>query len=159
MNGWLNHWSAVAPAALSQAELDLLAAFNRHKVRFIIIGLSAAALQGAPVVIESIDLWFEDLGSPNFIAAVKEVGGFYIPPAVAGLNPPMLGPKQFRLFDLVTTAQGLNDFAQEYSGAIDLISSGVGYKVLPISRIIASKTAANREKDRATLPLLRSFAK
>jgi hypothetical protein len=36
----------------SRAELRLLDSLLRHKVRFMVVGLSAAALQGAPVATE-----------------------------------------------------------------------------------------------------------
>jgi hypothetical protein len=50
---------------LSESELRFLGALVRRKVRFMVVGLSAAALQGAPVVTEDIDLWFENLNDPN----------------------------------------------------------------------------------------------
>ena len=34
---------------LSESELRLLESLLRHKIRFMVVGLSAAALQGAPV--------------------------------------------------------------------------------------------------------------
>ena len=56
---------------LSGSELGLLAALLRHRVRFLVVGLSAAALQGAPVVTEDIDLWFEELSDPKLALAPK----------------------------------------------------------------------------------------
>jgi hypothetical protein len=41
---------------LSETELRLLESLQRHKVRFMVVGLFAAALQGAPVVTEDVDL-------------------------------------------------------------------------------------------------------
>jgi hypothetical protein len=40
---------------LSESELGLLASLLRHRIRFLVVGLSAAALQGAPVVTEDVD--------------------------------------------------------------------------------------------------------
>ena len=59
---------------LSEGELRLLESLLRHRVRFMVVGLSAAALQGAPVVTKDIDLWFENLGDPELIRALQEVG-------------------------------------------------------------------------------------
>ena len=59
---------------LSESELGLLASLVRHRIRFLVVGLSAAALQGAPVVTEDIDLWFEDLSDPKLAAALRAVG-------------------------------------------------------------------------------------
>jgi len=50
---------------LSEAELRLLASLLRHRIRFMVVGLSAAALQGAPVVTEDVDLWFDKLHDPK----------------------------------------------------------------------------------------------
>lgn len=61
----------------SESERRLLGALLRHKVRFLVVGLSAAALQGAPVVTQDIDLRFEDLSDPSFAAALREVGAAY----------------------------------------------------------------------------------
>ena len=74
---------------LSENELKLLASLVRHRVRFMIVGLSAAALQGAPVVTENVDLWFEDLSDPKLSLTLRAVGAAYLPPF--DLNPPMLG--------------------------------------------------------------------
>jgi hypothetical protein len=41
---------------VSESELRLLASLLRHRIRFLVVGLSATALQGAPVVTEDIDL-------------------------------------------------------------------------------------------------------
>ena len=65
---------------LSEGELGLLESLVGHGVRFMVVGLSAAALQGAPVVTEDVDLWFEDLNDPRLARALKEVGAGYVPP-------------------------------------------------------------------------------
>jgi hypothetical protein len=50
---------------------------------------------------------------------------------------------------------GLNRFDEEYAGSIDItIVDAVTVKVLPLSRIIASKRATGRDKDRAIVPVL-----
>ena len=50
------------PLPFSESELRLLRVLLKRKVRFMIVGLSAATLQGAPVVTQDVDLWFENLG-------------------------------------------------------------------------------------------------
>ena len=40
-----------APLPFSESELRLLQVLLKRKVRFMVVGLSAATLQGAPVVI------------------------------------------------------------------------------------------------------------
>ena len=50
---------------------------------------------------------------------------------------------------------GLNSFDEEYAGSLEIaIVGNVVVRVLPLSRIIASKRATGRDKDRAILPVL-----
>ena len=67
-------------------EARFLKELVRNKVPFMIVGLSAAALQGAPVVTQDIDLWFKNLNNPGIKKALKQVDGAYVPPL--GMNPP-----------------------------------------------------------------------
>ena len=53
----------------------------KRKVRFMVVGLSAATLQGAPVVTQDVDLWFENLGEQKISRALQEVGAAYVPPS------------------------------------------------------------------------------
>lgn len=100
---------------LSDAELRLLESLLRHKIRFLVVGLSAAALQGAPVVTEDVDLWFENLGDPRLTLALVKVGAAYIPPF--GYNPPMLGGAGSEPFDVVLRMNGLGEFGDEWKQA------------------------------------------
>ena len=138
---------------LSDAEIRLLDSLVRHGVEFMIVGLSAAALQGAPTVTEDVDLWFENLHDPKLRAALREVGAAYVP--AFELNPPMLAGAGAQLFDIVLRMDGLRPFAEEISGALTMSLGGVSVKVLPLQRILASKQAANGTKDRAIIPVLR----
>lgn len=140
---------------LTETELGLVRAFNEEGVRFLVVGMSAAALQGAMLLTEDFDLWIEDLGSEKFRLAVTKAGAFYVPPALTGFNPPMLGPfEKFGIFDLVVNLTGLQDFDSEYSSSIEMTLQGEGMRILPLERIIVSKRATNREKDRLALPSL-----
>ena len=103
---------------LSETELRLLESLLRHRIRFMVVGLSAAALQGAPVVTEDVDLWFENLNDPKLIPALVEVGAAYIPPF--GHNPPMLGGAGSEPFDIAVRMNGLDDFADEWKRAIKI---------------------------------------
>ena len=88
-----------APLPFSESELRLLQILLKRKVRFMVVGLSAATLQGAPVVTQDVDLWFENLGEPKMSRALQEVGAAYVPPSIN--NPPMLAGKGAELFDIV----------------------------------------------------------
>lgn len=139
---------------LSESELQLLGALIRHKVRFMVVGLSAAALQGAPVVTEDVDLWFEDLSDPKLTRALREVGAAYVPPV--GLNPPMLAGAGSEPFDVVLRMDGLGSFAEEFKKAVSIRVGKVRLKTLPLERILVSKTAANRLKDQTVMAALKN---
>ncbi len=48
-------------SALNDGERTFQLALTRHGVRFMLVGLSAAVLQGANTATRGIDLWFEDI--------------------------------------------------------------------------------------------------
>jgi hypothetical protein len=93
----------VAAPELSQSELKFLRGLARRNVRFLVVDLSAAALQGAPVVTQDVDLWFENLSDPLIVDAVRELGAAYVPPME--LNPPMFVGGGLELFDIARPAR------------------------------------------------------
>ncbi len=139
---------------LSGSELQLLGSLLRHKIRFMVVGLSAAALQGAPVVTEDVDLWFDNLNDPKLSLALAKVGAGYVPPF--GHNPPMLAGAGSEPFDVVIRMDGLGEFAKEWKGALEIKVGRLMLKVLPLERILASKQAANRAKDQRVIPVLQN---
>jgi hypothetical protein len=58
------------------------------------------------------------------------------------------------LFHIVLRMDGLRDFDQEMRHAIQVRIGRARVPVLSLSRIIDSKKAANRQKDRLVLPVL-----
>jgi hypothetical protein len=134
-------------------EASFLKELVKLKVEFMIVGLSAAALQGAPVVTQDIDLWFKDLSDPRIKKALKKVGGAYVAPI--GLNPPMFAGKSVELFDIVTTMHGLESFANEIKNTLELKIGQFSVKVLKLARIIRSKETLGRAKDKLVLPVLK----
>ena len=143
--------AAILPFA--ENEIRLLTALLRARVRFMVVGLSAATLQGAPVVTQDVDLWFEQLGDLKISRALQTVGAAYVPPSA--INPPMLAGAGAELFDLVLRMDGLGTFAEELENCIEIPLGSQKLKVLSLERILASKIAANRAKDRLTIPVLR----
>ena len=142
-----------APLPFSESELRLLQILLKRKVRFMVVGLSAATLQGAPVVTQDVDLWFENLGEPKISSALQEVGAAYVPPS--NFNPPMLAGTGAELFDIVLRMDGLGSFADELKNCVEISLGRQKLKVLSLERILASKMAANRPKDKLTIPVLR----
>ena len=145
------------PGLFSEAEARFLRALNDEGVEFLIVGLSAAALQGAPAVTQDIDLWFRDLTDPGIKKALRRVGGVYVAPT--GSTPPMFVGSAVALFDVVVSMHGLESFAKEAARAVTVVLEGVRVKLLPLERIIVSKQATNRPKDRAILPVLEDAAR
>ena len=142
----------MAALPFGESEARFLRALLRRKVRFMVVGLSAAALQGAPVVTQDVDLWFEDLSDPAIREALREVGAAYVPPL--HMNPPMFAGGGLGLFDIVLTMHGLGTFSEEELNCIEIPLGRQKLKVLSVDRILASKRAANRKKDRLTIPVL-----
>ena len=138
--------------ALTSAERALLAALNRRGVRYLLIGLGAAVLQGAPVSTQDLDLWLERPGDDTVKLAAADAGGFWIP--AFGMQPPGIGGNGLERIDVVLTAHGLADFESEYVQAPQCLIDDVPVRVLPLDRIIASKRSTNRPKDIAALPAL-----
>ena len=145
-----------APSIFTEQELAFLRELVRQGVAFMVVGLSAAALQGAPAVTQDIDLWFKDLADPKLKKALDRVGGLYVPPT--GATPPMLAGRSVALFDIVLTMDGLKDFDEELSTSVEIPIGRTTVRVLSLERIIISKRTANREKDRLILPVLEAAA-
>jgi hypothetical protein len=138
----------------SPAERKLLETLNALGVRVMLVGMSAAALQGATSVTDDLELWFEDLNDPRIGQAVREAGGIYLSGSF-GMAPPRIGGATLGdRFDVVTHMSGLGKFADEWGNTHQLTVDGVPLRLLLLRRIIASKRAAGRIKDMAQVPSL-----
>jgi len=140
----------------SGKEIAFLRELTSQRVPFMIVGLSGAALQGAPMVTQDVDLWFRDIRHPGLKRALRKVGGCLVPSD--GRNPPAFAGDSVRCFDIVLTVHGIGDFDEEEQNAVSIPLGNFSVKVLPIERIIASKRYLNREKDRMALPALKAAA-
>jgi hypothetical protein len=140
------------PLIFGDRELEFLKELVKQKVDFMIVGLSAAALQGAPVVTQDIDLWFRTLPDAGLERALKKVHGSYIPP-ISG-NPPMFAGEGVELFDIVVHMHGLGEFDDERENTIKVQLGRFKVRVLKLERIIASKKATGRSKDKLVLKVL-----
>ena len=136
----------------SKKELKFLQELVRQKVDFMIVGLSAAALQGAPVVTQDVDLWFKSLEDPRIRKALDKVDGVYVPPM--GQNPPMFSGDAVKLFDIVVHMHGLESFDKEKKHALKISLGKFKVSVLSLERIIKSEKAFGRPKDKVVLPVL-----
>ena len=137
------------PLIFGDQEIEFLKELVLHKVDFMIVGLSAAALQGAPVNTQDVDLWFRRLPDPALEKALKKVQGSYIPPMMG--NPPVFAGEGIELFDIVVRMDGLGTFDDECEHTIKVRLGRYKIPVLKLERIIVSKTAAGRDKDNRIL--------
>jgi len=145
------------PSLFSADEIAFLRELNRRRVDYMVVGLAAAALQGAAVVTQDIDLWFRDLADPGLHQALRSVRGGYVPPA--GSQPPMLVGGAVKLFDVVAHMHGLDGFEAERANTVKVPIGRLKVPVLRLERIIRSKEAIGRPKDLLVLPVLRDVLK
>jgi hypothetical protein len=137
---------------LTPAERRLLEALNALGVRFLVVGMGAALIEGAPGTTQDLDLWFGPLDGTRLSEAARRAGGSYT--SGFGLQPPAIGGEGLDRVDVVLTASGLDTFEGEFARAHEYDLDGVPIKVLPLERVIVSKRAAQRPKDTAQLPML-----
>ena len=146
--------------------IQILKVLSHHEVEFILVGGLAAVVQGAPVVTFDLDIVFlktaENLA--RLLAALQELDARYLDPAGRHIVPDADKLSSFRMHAMITSLGPLD--AMETIGAgmsyADLVNDtrvsevvGVSVRVLGLEKIILSKEQANRDKDRATLPILR----
>jgi hypothetical protein len=67
----------------------------------------------------------------------------------------MLAGEGAELFDIVIRMDGLDEFADEIKNCVEILLGRQKLKVLSLERILASKIAANRLKDKLSIPVLR----
>lgn len=143
----------MALAPLDDVELAFLRELRSRGVRFVVIGMGAAVLQGATAVTQDLDLWFEDPTDPRIAEAARAVGGLYVSGSF-GMQPPTIGGALGDRFDVVTHAHGLGRFEDELPATRTIDLQGIPVRILALERILASKRALGRPKDLAQLPVL-----
>jgi hypothetical protein len=141
----------------AQAE-EVRDAFARHGVRYLFIGKSGAILLGYPDTTQDADL-FLDKSEPNgsaAVAALRELGFELTEPQAdeirRGKDFVQLRSGPFDV-DLVFAPDGIETFESAWQRRVEV----EGFPVCHPDDIIRSKEAANRAKDRESLPRLRAF--
>jgi len=133
-------------------------ALARHAVRYLFIGRSGAILLGFPDTTQDADLFVQR--SPEngraLAAALRELG-FELTEDEAGEIERGKDFIQLRNgpfdLDLVFAPDGIERFEDAWRRKVDV----EGFPVCHLDDIIASKAAANRVRDRESLPRLRAF--
>ena len=137
---------------LTDAERRFLTELEARGVKYMVVGLTAAALQGANTTTVDIDLWFETTADTRIQDAANAAGGLWV--SGFGMMPARLGGLLGDRFDVVLHMSGLGRFEEEFARARAMTVEGVPIRVLPLDRILVSKRAANRPKDLASIPAL-----
>ena len=138
--------------------VEIRDALARHGCRYLFIGKSGAILLGYPDTTQDADLFVER--SPgNGSRLVTALRGLRFAltedqaaDIVRGKDFVQLKNGPFDL-DLVFAPDGIERFEDAWKRHVDV----EGFPVCHLDDIIASKEAANRVKDRETLPRLRAF--
>jgi hypothetical protein len=140
-----------------QAE-EVRDAFGRHQVRYLFIGKSGAILFGFPDTTQDADLFVErsTANGQAIVRALRELG-FELTDDQAGdiergKDFVQIKNGPFDL-DLIFAPDGIERFSDAWERHIEV----EGFPVCHLDDIIASKEATNRQKDRESLPRLRSF--
>ena len=141
----------------AQAE-EVRDAFARHGVLYLFIGKSGAILLGYPDTTQDADLFLAK-GAANgtaAVAALRELGFDLTDPQSEeirrGKDFVQLRSGPFDL-DLVFAPDGIETFDDAWRRRVEV----EGFPVCHPDDIIRSKEAANRAKDRESLPRLRAF--
>ena len=126
-----------------------LKGLHEERIKCILIGAMAAIEQGAPLMTVDYDFWVSlpERQYVRLLAIVRRQGGTIRARTLYELSD---GTQVNAIFQ----PDGLRAFDAEWRlsrwGELD----DVRVKVLPLRRVIASKRAANRDKDLAVLPIL-----
>jgi hypothetical protein len=140
-----------------QAE-EIRDTFTRHRVRYLFLGKSGAILLGFPDTTQDADLFpAKSRENGEALAAALVELGFELTESesseiVRGKDFVQLKNGPFDL-DLIFAPDGIESFDQAWSRRVEV----EGFPVCHLDDIIASKVAANRKKDRESLPRLVSF--
>lgn len=133
-------------------------AFARHGCRYLFIGKSGAILLGFPDTTQDADLYIDKTAGNGraVVAALRDLGFAIAPDQQAeierGKDFVQLHSGPFDL-DLIFAPDGIQRFEDAWARRVEI----EGFPVCHPDDIIASKEAANRAKDRESLPRLKAF--
>jgi hypothetical protein len=143
----------------------LITALHLNQVRYVIIGGIAAEIHGAEQKTGDFDICY-DRSSDNLDAIISAISELH--PKLRGKNLPESLPFQFDSqtlksglnftlrtdagdLDLLGFVQGLGEFQDAFDASEEILLYEIPCRVLKIDPLIATKRAANREKDRAMI--------
>ena len=131
----------------------LILALREEKIRFIIVGMSAAVIQGAPVVTFDTDIWL-DLPPRQYMRAANlcfKLG------AIMRANTVFIFSGDI-IVNFLYAVTGLKSFNLEYKNARQVNWLGSRrVPILPLQRIYRSKSVIRRPKDLAHMEVLKQL--
>jgi predicted nucleotidyltransferase len=133
-------------------------ALSRHGVRYLFIGKSGAILLGFPDTTQDVDLFVarSPENGRSLVMALREPGFALTDDQTRDLEQgkDLVQLKNGPLdLDLIFAPDGIGRFEDAWQRHLDV----EGFPVCHLDDIIASKAAANRQRDRESLPRLRAF--
>jgi hypothetical protein len=146
--------------------LGILRVLLRHEVDFFVVGGVAAQLEGAPILTLDLDVLYDKAPEnvERLLAALRELKARYRDPAGRHIEPDTTKLETFRINLLLTELGALDVLGAIGNGFTyhDLLGRTISYelgearvRVLELAAVIETKEQADRDKDRAALPVLR----
>ncbi len=154
------------PSAPPPRPAEAIRLLLEHEVDFLVVGMVAAVLQGAPVATFDVDILHRRtpenverlmrlLGRVN--ATYRDPAGRRLPPVAQNLLG--TGHNLFRTdvgdLDVLGTLHEGRGYDDLLPLCVELLLAGKALRVLGLEALIAEKERTGREKDLAVLPLLR----
>jgi len=144
---------------------EILFALRRGQVNFIVVGMSAAVLQGVPTTTFDIDIVHErtDENVCRLVRVLADMGAVFrndrrrIQPRETHLMGPghALLETKFGDLDCLGTIDADETYESLLASSVPLsLGDGIEIRVVSLVRLIEIKRRAGRPKDRAALPLL-----
>jgi hypothetical protein len=151
--------------------IAILQALQAHRVRYVLIGALAATFHGSPIATNDADICPARGGRnlSHLADALKSLDArlrtttdpdgveFQCDAETLKVSDIWTLVTKFGLLDISFIPSGTRGFDDLDRDAIDVELSGVTVRCASLLDIIRSKEAANRDKDRGVLPLLREM--
>ncbi|WP_457596910.1 DUF6036 family nucleotidyltransferase [Hydrogenimonas sp.] len=141
---------------------DLIELFNRHEVKYLLVGAHAMAVFGYARSTYDIDIWVEksEQNAQRVLKALEEFGlPFELDEEVfmADEQIVQIGVAPHRI-DLLTDIDGVV-FAEAWNRRKDIELDGMAVHVLSAEDIVRNKEASGRPKDKIDADALRKALK
>ena len=143
---------------------EVIELLTKHRVDFMVVGMTAGVLQGAPMVTFDLDILYSRAPDnvERLLPCLEQMD------AVFRADPRRLRPTRSHLatagHKLLSTSLGIVDvlgslgddvsYEDLLPDAVELSAEGMVFRVLSLERLIEVKRAAGRPKDLAALPVL-----